>query len=87
MVSRLLVGICPPEQNAVSPLPRGDFHPERQSARVEPGHQDDRGDADRVHPTGVAVRSAAQPAILRHGLIGRRHLRGRIDEPIQLQPV
>ena len=70
VVRRLLVRICPSEQIAVVPLAGGNFHPERQSDGIEPTDNDHCRDADGIHPTRLAVRSAAQSSILRHGLIG-----------------
>ncbi len=86
-MGRLLEGEGPSEQIAVVPGAGGDLEPEGKSAGIKAGGHDDRGHADHVHPPGIAVRAGAELAVLRHGLVGRRHLDGGIDVAVEMQAV
>ena len=87
MPGGLLVGVGPTEQVAVSPRPGCDFQAERQTIGVESAGHHYRGHADHVDPSSIAVRTSADLAVLRHGLVGRRHLRRRIDEAVKMQTI
>ena len=75
------------QQVAIRPRARRELQTERQTARVEAGRNDHRRDADHVDPARRRMRPFADAAILRHGLVGRRHLDRRIDVAIELQAI
>ena len=80
MHGRLLVGKGPSQKIAILPRSRGKLQSERQSVGVETSGHDNRGNANRIHPSGAAVRAIAP-------LSGNRfvvawHLQRRINETI-----
>lgn len=75
------------QQIAVHPRARRELQAERQTARVEARRDDHRGDTDHVDPARGRVRPFAHATILRHGLVGRRHLNRRIDVAIEFQAI
>src|SRR5690242_19083533 len=87
MMSGLLVGISPAEQVAISPWARRQFQTKWQAPWIKPaGHHYGRN-SNHVHPARGAVRPPAEPAVLRHGFVGRRHLCGGVDIAVEMQPV
>src|SRR6516225_5624606 len=84
MMSLALVRIRIAEQIAVGKGPRGDLESERQSAVVEATHHHDRWNPQHIHPAGRRVWAFAHSSVLRHRLIDRRHLNGRVHVAIKM---
>src|SRR5450631_494298 len=87
VMRRPLPSIGVSEKVPVPPGPRGELQTERQASAVVAAHHDYRRYADHVHPAGRRVRTIAQSTILRHRLIGRRHLNGGIYVAIEMEPL
>ena len=83
----LLIGVGPAEQVAIFPLTGGDFEAKGQAACIEAAGDDDGGNADGVDPAGIAVWSAADAAVLRHGLIGWGNAGSGIDQAVEMEAV
>src|SRR6202012_1291291 len=87
MMRMLFIVIGPADHVAVVPLACADLDAKRQAVVIEAGGETDRWNAQHVHPGGIAMRSSADLAILRHGFVDRRHLGGRIYEAVEVQAV
>jgi hypothetical protein len=88
MVGLLFVRIGVAKQVAVMPGLRGDLQSKRQAAGIKAARHDDGGNAEDVDPRRVGVRASADIAglaLLRHGLIRRRHLGRGIGEAVQMK--
>src|ERR1700683_790996 len=85
MRRRPLVPQRPPEDVAVLPWSSGELEAERQPVRVEATRHDHSGHADRIHPTGLAVRTAARRSGRR--LVIRRHLCRRVNKAVEMPSI
>src|ERR1041384_302450 len=84
----LFVGKCPAEQVPVLPGTCGEFDTEGKAVRIEPGRNHNSRCSNLVHPIGGAVRAAAGPPVrLWDRFIIRRHLKGRINQTIEMKAI
>src|SRR5262252_7110807 len=84
MVRALLPGVGIAQQIAVGERPPRKLQSEGQSAVVETTHYDDRRYGEHIDPAGRRVWSATHLPVLRHRLIDRWHLSGRVDVAIEM---
>ena len=84
MMRPVLVRIRIGEQIAVGKGPRGDLESKRQSAVVKATHHHDRRNSQHIDPAGRRVGAFAHSSVLRHRLIDRRHLNGRVHVAVKV---
>ena len=87
MVGVQLIVVGPADHIAIMPFACADLNAEGQPIVVEACRKADGWHSEHVYPGGGTVRPLAQAAVLRHGLINRRHLDCGIDESVKVQAI